>query len=130
MILHLLLVRLAYILIILFRLGLCNTVDALDDSADFGKHLPSRAVDGIAHWNSWFNAMLFLRDKTQYPLQLILRQILIQNDTADMTAGADYLIGETIQYATVVVATLPILCIYPFVQKYFVKGVMIGAIKG
>ena len=74
--------------------------------------------------------MLFLRDKTQYPLQLILRQILIQNDTADMTAGADYLIGETIQYATVVVATLPILCIYPFVQKYFVKGVMIGAIKG
>ena len=84
----------------------------------------------VSHWNSWFNAMLFLRDKTQYPLQLILRQILIQNDTADMTAGADYLISETIQYATVVVATLPILCIYPFVQKYFVKGVMIGAIKG
>ena len=84
----------------------------------------------VQHWNSWFNAMLFLRDKTQYPLQLILRQILIQNDTADMTAGADYLVSETIQYATVVVATLPILCIYPFVQKYFVKGVMIGAIKG
>lgn len=84
----------------------------------------------VSHWNSWFNAMLFLRDKTQYPLQLILRQILIQNDTADMTAGADYLVSETIQYATVVVATLPILCIYPFVQKYFVKGVMIGAIKG
>ena len=78
----------------------------------------------VSHWNSWFNAMLFLREKTQYPLQLILRQILIQ------TAGADYLISETIQYATVVVATLPILCIYPFVQKYFVKGVMIGAIKG
>ena len=84
----------------------------------------------VSHWNSWFNAMLFLRDKTKYPLQLILRQILIQNDTADMTAGADYLVCETIQYATVIVATLPILCIYPFVQKYFVKGVMIGAIKG
>lgn len=84
----------------------------------------------VSHWNSWFNAMLFMREKTQYPLQLILRQILIQNDTADMTAGADYLISETIQYATVVVATLPILCIYPFIQKYFVKGVMIGAIKG
>lgn len=84
----------------------------------------------VSHWNSWFNAMLFLRDKTKYPLQLILRQILIQNDTADMTAGADYLVSETIQYATVIVATLPILCIYPFVQKYFVKGVMIGAIKG
>lgn len=84
----------------------------------------------VSHWNSWFNAMLYLRDKTQFPLQLILRQILIQNDTADMTAGADYLVSETIQYATVVVATLPILCIYPFVQKYFVKGVMIGAVKG
>ena len=84
----------------------------------------------VSHWNSWFNAMLFMREKTQYPLQLILRQILIQNDTADMTAGSDYLISETIQYATVVVATLPILCIYPFIQKYFVKGVMIGAIKG
>ena len=84
----------------------------------------------VSHWNSWFNAMLFLRDKTKYPLQLILRQILIQNDTADMTAGADYLVSETIQYAPVIVATLPILCIYPFVQKYFVKGVMIGAIKG
>ena len=84
----------------------------------------------VSHWNSWFNAMLFLRDKTQYPLQLILRQILIQNDTADMTAGADYLISETIQYATVVVATLPILCIYPFVQKFFAQGVMVGSVKG
>lgn len=84
----------------------------------------------VSHWNSWFNAMLFLRDKTQFPLQLILRQILIQNDTADMTAGADVLISETIQYATIVVATIPILCIYPFVQKNFVKGVMIGSIKG
>ena len=69
-------------------------------------------------------------DKTQYPLQMILREILIQSDTADMTAGADSLISETIQYATIVAATLPILCVYPFVQKYFVKGVMIGAIKG
>lgn len=84
----------------------------------------------VYNWNAWFNAMLFMRDKTQYPLQMILREILIQSDTADMTAGADSLISETIQYATIVAATLPILCIYPFVQKYFVKGVMIGAIKG
>ena len=87
----------------------------------------------VAHWNSWFNAMLFIRDKAEFPLQLILREILIQNDTSAMTAGGgndEYLISETIQYATIVVATLPILTIYPFIQRYFVKGVMIGAVKG
>lgn len=85
----------------------------------------------VTQWNSWFNAMLFIRDKSGYPLQLVLREILLQNDTTSMSAGADdYLISETIQYATIVVATLPILTIYPFVQKYFVKGIMIGAVKG
>lgn len=87
----------------------------------------------VSHWNSWFNAMLFIRDRSHYPLQLILREILIQNDTTSMTAGGaadEYLISETIQYATIVVATLPILTVYPFIQKYFVKGVMIGAVKG
>ncbi|MBT9777695.1 ABC transporter permease subunit [Clostridium sp. MCC353] len=85
----------------------------------------------VTHWNSWFNAMLFIRNKSGYPLQLVLREILLQNDTSAMTAGADdYLISETIQFATIVVATLPILTIYPFIQKYFVKGVMIGAVKG
>lgn len=86
----------------------------------------------VAHWNSWFNAMLFIRDREHYPLQLILREILIQNDTTAMTAGGgdDYLISETIQFATIIVATLPILAVYPYIQKYFVKGVMIGAVKG
>lgn len=85
----------------------------------------------VSNWNAWFNAMLFIRDKSDYPLQLVLREILLQNDTTSMTAGAeDYLISETIQFATIVVATLPILTIYPFIQKYFVKGVMIGAVKG
>lgn len=87
----------------------------------------------VANWNSWFNAMLFIHDRVKYPLQLVLREILIQNDTTAMTAGGgndSYLISETIQYATIVVATLPIMCVYPFVQKYFVKGVMIGAVKG
>lgn len=85
----------------------------------------------VEHWNSWFNAMLFIRDKAGYPLQLVLREILLQNDTSAMTAGADdYLISETIQFATIVVATVPILAIYPFVQRYFAKGVMIGAVKG
>ena len=85
----------------------------------------------VTHWNSWFNAMLFIRNKSGYPLQLVLREILLQNDTTAMTAGAeDYMISETIQFATIVVATVPILAIYPFIQRYFVKGVMIGAVKG
>lgn len=86
----------------------------------------------VTHWNAWFDSMLFIRDREHYPLQLILREILIQNDTTAMTAGGgdDYLISETIQFATIVVATLPILAIYPYIQKYFVKGVMIGAVKG
>lgn len=89
---------------------------------------------GVGYWNSWFNASIYLNDRTKYPLQLVLREILLQNDTATMTQGAtaaeDYSIAESIKYAVVVVATLPILCIYPFLQKYFVKGVMIGAVKG
>ena len=86
----------------------------------------------VTHWNAWFDSMLFIRDRERYPLQLILREILIQNDTTAMTAGGgeDYLISETIQFATIVVATLPILAFYPYIQKYFVKGVMIGAVKG
>lgn len=89
---------------------------------------------GVGYWNSWFNASIYLNDRTKYPLQLVLREILLQNDTATMTQGAtaadDYSIAESIKYAVVVVSTLPILCIYPFLQKYFVKGVMVGAVKG
>ena len=89
---------------------------------------------GVAYWNSWFTAMLYIRTKSKFPLQLILREILLINQTGEMTdAGATgdaYAIGESIKYATTIVATLPILCVYPFIQKYFVKGVMIGAVKG
>lgn len=89
---------------------------------------------GVSHWNAWFNAMLFLRDRALYPLQLILREILIKSDTASMTGGANAAdvaqMSETLKYATIMVATVPILCLYPFLQKYFVKGVMVGAIKG
>lgn len=87
----------------------------------------------VGHWNAWFGAMLYLRHREWIPLQLILREILISNSTATMTSGAspgDVMpLGETIKYATIVVATIPVLCIYPFLQRYFVKGVMIGAIK-
>lgn len=88
----------------------------------------------VGHWNAFFNAMIYLRSRELWPLQLVLRQILISNDVSQMTAGAatggDVMpIGETIKYATIMVATVPILLIYPFLQRYFVKGVMIGAIK-
>ena len=84
-------------------------------------------------WNGWFNAMIYLQDRKLFPLQLILREILIANDTSSMTVGmtGDKVpLAESVKYATIVVATLPVLCIYPFLQKYFVKGVMIGALKG
>ena len=88
---------------------------------------------GVYHWNSWFPAMIFIRRRELFPLQLILREILIQNALADMFSEVatmdDEPVGETIQYATVVVATVPILFVYPFLQKYFIKGIMIGALK-
>ncbi|WP_438444128.1 carbohydrate ABC transporter permease [Gorillibacterium sp. sgz5001074] len=88
----------------------------------------------VEKWNAWFYASIFLKDRGLFPLQLVLREILIANSTDSMTSGAgsadQFKIGETIKYATIMVATVPILCIYPFVQKYFVKGVMIGAVKG
>ena len=88
---------------------------------------------GVAHWNSWFNAMMYIQNRELYPLQLILREILIVNDTSNMTAGNAVdveQVSDTITYAVVIVTTLPILAIYPFLQKYFVKGVMVGAVKG
>lgn len=88
----------------------------------------------VEKWNAWFYASIFLKDRNLFPLQLVLREILIANSTDSMTSGAStadqFKIGETIKYATIMVATVPILCVYPFVQKYFVKGVMIGAVKG
>ena len=88
---------------------------------------------GVAHWNSFFPAMVYLRTRDLYPLQLVLREILIssnvQNMTTDVSSGDVFAIGETIKYATIIVATVPILFVYPFLQRYFVKGVMIGAIK-
>ncbi|MCR2805267.1 carbohydrate ABC transporter permease [Paenibacillus soyae] len=88
---------------------------------------------GVGHWNSWFNAMLFIRDRELFPLQLILREILVQNDTSAMqlgdAMGDQQGIRESIKYATIMVATLPILFVYPFLQRFFVKGVMIGAVK-
>jgi putative aldouronate transport system permease protein len=86
---------------------------------------------GVGYWNAWFNASIFLRNRELFPLQLILREILLQNTNADSnkTLIDQESIQQTIKYALIIVSTVPILCIYPFLQKYFVKGVMIGALK-
>lgn len=90
----------------------------------------------VAHWNSWFNASLFLKDRSKFPLQLILREILIANDTASNATESGQLAGnvdlykQLLKYCTIMVATVPVLCFYPFIMKYFEKGVMIGSIKG
>lgn len=87
----------------------------------------------VAHWNSFFPALMYINDQKKYPLQIYLRKILIQyehNDILqDVNQGRD-VIGQSIRYAVIIVSTVPILMVYPFLQKYFVEGVMIGAIKG
>lgn len=87
---------------------------------------------GVSHWNAWFDALLFIRDRTKYPIQLIMREILISNSTDSMQSYGDSYNGvaESIKYATIIITTIPILLIYPFIQKYFVKGIMVGAVKG
>ncbi len=88
---------------------------------------------GVGHWNSWFPASIYLTDTAMKPLQLVLRDILMANSTDSMATdmGGDKLpIGETIKFATIIIATVPVLFIYPFLQKYFVKGMMVGAVKG
>lgn len=86
----------------------------------------------VGHWNSFFGALVYLRRRSLFPLQLILREILVTNSTDSMTTEIQFgkeSIAETIKYAAVIVSTLPILFIYPFIQKYFVKGVLIGSLK-
>ena len=89
----------------------------------------------IAHWNSYFNAMIYLSDKERYPLQLVLRTILVQSQSseeilADVQGTFNrMLMSETIKYALIIVASVPVLCLYPYLQKYFVQGVMIGSVS-
>ena len=92
---------------------------------------------GVSRWNGYFYVMIFLRDRIKFPIALILREILIANSADTMMAGSDAgsmgdheNIADTIKFATTVVATVPILLLYPFLQRYFVKGAMIGSVKG
>lgn len=90
----------------------------------------------VGWWNNWFNPSIFLSSKDKYPLQLVLREILLKNDTSAMTQVG--VVGQSqqeqyrmlVKYCTIIVATVPILVVYPFLQRYFVKGVMVGSIKG
>ena len=89
----------------------------------------------VHHWNAWFNASIFLQDRSKYPLQLIMREILILNqDNAKseslLEAAAMDKYRPLVKYAVIIISTAPILVAYPFIQKYFTKGVMIGSIKG
>ncbi len=137
--------------LIIMRTAFAAIPDSLEESAkiDGARHftilfrimlplcIPTVAVlilyYAVGYWNSWFNASLFLTDRGTFPLQLILREIILYN-TGDANSAAASVdkedISETLQYATIIVSTVPILCIYPFLQKYFAKGVMVGAIKG
>lgn len=89
----------------------------------------------VRMWNEWFNPSLFISSKSKYPLQLLLREILLQNDTSSMTQLG--VVGQTqqesyrllVKYCTIMVATVPILLLYPFLQRYFIQGIMIGSLK-
>lgn len=93
---------------------------------------------GVGHWNAFFNALIYLQDRNKFPLQLILREILILSQVEqDMLSDVDpkeaaerMRIAETVKYGVIIVASLPVLTMYPFVQKHFVKGIMVGSIKG
>lgn len=90
----------------------------------------------VSHWNAYFNAFIYLNDRNMYPLSLFLREILISNQmTEAMDIDPELLekkqgLSDVLKYSLIVVSTVPILCVYPFIQKYFIKGVMIGSLKG
>lgn len=86
---------------------------------------------GVGHWNAWFNASIYLKGNELLPVQNVLRTILLANSEADQMNATEFnAYAETIKYAAIVVSTAPIMCVYPFLQKYFTKGALIGAVKG
>lgn len=88
----------------------------------------------VGHWNAWFRASLYIHDTRRYPLQLVLRQILLLNQNAELAATSDAgelaKYADSIKYALIVISCAPILVLYPFLQRFFAKGVMVGALKG
>ena len=91
----------------------------------------------VGHWNGYFNALIYLSDKKKFPLQIVLRNILIENrvDDSNMMVDVEAMarkqgLSELLKYSLIVIGSLPMMVLYPFVQKHFVKGVMIGSLKG
>jgi putative aldouronate transport system permease protein len=91
----------------------------------------------VGHWNEYFNALIYLTDKVKQPLQVVLRDILISNEITEIMSDANTMqgldrmaIAEGMRYSTIVIASLPMIALYPFFQRFFVKGVMVGAVKG
>jgi putative aldouronate transport system permease protein len=91
----------------------------------------------VGHWNSWFDVLLYIQDDTKFTLQIILRRIILSGtqQLVDMTTGGVFFeetnsSPEGLKAASIYIATIPILCTYPYIQKYFVKGIMIGSLKG
>ena len=147
--------------LIVMRTGFMNVPDSLSESArldganDFTILVRiiiplSKAVlavillyYAVGYWNSWFGAMIYIRSRDKYPLQLVLREVLVlESSGSGMTnQGASSVLNtvnadnisqykKLVRYTTIVIATVPVLCFYPFIQKYFTKGVMIGSLKG
>lgn len=101
--------------------------------------LPAMASIGlfyaVAHWNSFFDAVLYITDRNLWPLQTLLREILLSTSVSELQLGGGSMSEATppsnaVISATIMISTLPIICVYPFLQKHFVKGVMIGSVKG
>lgn len=90
---------------------------------------------GVGHWNSYFSALVYIRDSDRYPLQLVMRNFFSGQDYVEQGGGGEdatqmLLLNETMKYALIVIASVPMLVLYPLLQRFFVKGVMLGAIKG
>ena len=86
----------------------------------------------VNRWNSWYNEFLYLNDKAKYPLQLVVRSIVLtgENDIGKAVANADQMLGTSLKYAVIILSIIPMMILYPIIQKYLVKGIMLGAIKG
>lgn len=114
-------------------------IDGLNDASVFFRLIlpTSKAIlatiglyYAVGYWNSYLPALIYLNDSTKYPVQMLLRQMLVSAATQMNELSDTLIVEESLKYASIVVTALPIICVYPFIQKYFVKGTMVGSIKG
>ena len=140
---HLVLPWVVYMIFAAFVIiGTVNAVNITDgvDGLSSSVTLPVALFFAVTHWNGYFTAMIYVRDKDWQPLQIVMREILMRSEfnaqmlqqggDTGVLAAQEQRIAEQIKYALIVVASVPVMCIYPFVQKHFVKGVTVGAVKG